>query len=563
MSPSTPLTHSSISRRTFMELSGAAWIGSMLGAGQLPRPAPSPTRPQDTPRPNFLIIVTDQERAPCHWPAGWAEANLPHRTRLAANGLTFRRAYCNSTMCSPSRATFFTGMYSAHHGVTHTLTYGGSQSPSETPLLPGTQTWGQMLADAGYQVVLKGKWHISKGADGGVPTAADVASFGFQQWEPTTAGEGQNINDYGGGCADWDTRITQQAVSFLQSQTAETTANQPFALVVGLVNPHDVIGYPNDWDSTTEPDCSNYAAIDLDQGIGLPPSNSADTLDNKPTCHAESRNLYAVGLGTLLSQQDRLNYVNFYAALHKLVDVHIGTLLDALDESVRDQTIVILTADHGEAGLSHNGLRQKMFNAYEEVIHIPLVISNPVRFPTPQTTDAYAALVDLMPTLASLASVPSPERWKMQGVDLSPILANPATSVQDAILFVYDDEDAGLADGMLTVNGQPIVRQPNHIRALRLRDPDGEWLYARYFDPDAVEAEQLEMYHLTDGNGQEVDLDEIDNLAAPSSPHYEEPFYVAKRAALAQRLAALEEEHLTPHTQFLPWIGTATDGLQG
>jgi hypothetical protein len=71
------------------------------------------------------------------------------------------------------------------------------------------------------------------------------------------------------------------------------------------------------------------------------------------------------------------------------------------------------------------------------------------------------------------------------------------------------------------------------------------------------------MYHLTDGNGQEIDIDEIDNLAAPSSPHYEEPFYVAKRAALAQRLAALEEEHLTPHTQFLPWIGTSTDGLQG
>ncbi len=542
-----------------MELSGAALVGSMLGAGESPRPAFSSTAPQDTSRPNFLIIVTDQERAPRHWPAGWAEANLPHRTRLAANGLTFQRAYCNSTMCSPSRATFFTGLYSARHGVTRTLTYGGTNSSNETPLPPGTQTWGQMLADAGYQVVLKGKWHISKGTDGNMPTTADVANFGFQQWEPTTAGEGQDIHDYGGGCADWDAKITQQAISFLQSQTAATTATQPFALVVGLVNPHDVIGYPNDWDDdTTVPGCNNYATLDLDQGIGLPPSNSTDTLDNKPTCHAESRTLYAVGLGTLLSQQDRLNYVNFYAALHKLVDGQIGALLDALDESVRDQTIVILTADHGEAGLAHSGLRQKMFNAYEEVINIPLVISNPVRFPAPQTTDAYAALVDLMPTLASLANIPSPERWNMQGVDLSPILANPATSVQDDILFVYDDEDAGLANGMLTANGQPIVRQPNHIRALRLRDPDGEWLYARYFDPDAVEPDQLEMYHLTDGNGQQVDIDEIDNLASSSSPHYAEPFYVAKRATLAQRLATLEEERLAPFPQFLPLVAGST-----
>ena len=52
-----------------------------------------------------------------HWPEGWADANLPARRRLMANGLHFTRAQCNTAACSSSRATFFTGLYPAQHGV--------------------------------------------------------------------------------------------------------------------------------------------------------------------------------------------------------------------------------------------------------------------------------------------------------------------------------------------------------------------------------------------------------------------------------------------------------------
>ena len=56
-----------------------------------------------------------------HWPDGWADANLPNRTRLARHGLTFTNAFCAASMCSPSRATIFTGVYPAEHGVTEVL----------------------------------------------------------------------------------------------------------------------------------------------------------------------------------------------------------------------------------------------------------------------------------------------------------------------------------------------------------------------------------------------------------------------------------------------------------
>jgi arylsulfatase A-like enzyme len=66
---------------------------------------------------NVLIFITDQQRATQHFPPHWAEQNLPGLTRLKRHGLTFERAFCDSCMCSPSRATLMTGYFPAQHGV--------------------------------------------------------------------------------------------------------------------------------------------------------------------------------------------------------------------------------------------------------------------------------------------------------------------------------------------------------------------------------------------------------------------------------------------------------------
>ena len=92
-------------------------------------------------RPNIVVIITDQERHPMHWPAGWADANLPNRKRLADHGLSFTRSFCNTAMCSPSRSTFFTGLYPAQHGVTATLTEGGRSRPPNRSCRSASRTW--------------------------------------------------------------------------------------------------------------------------------------------------------------------------------------------------------------------------------------------------------------------------------------------------------------------------------------------------------------------------------------------------------------------------------------
>ena len=128
-------------------------------------------------QPDIIFIITDQERATQHFPDNWEKDNLSTMTFLKENGFSFDRAFCNSCMCSPSRSTLFTGLYPAQHQVTQTLTDGGIYSPGEIQLNPQTPNIARLLDFAGYDVQYRGKWHLSKGADGGDPLAKDIALF--------------------------------------------------------------------------------------------------------------------------------------------------------------------------------------------------------------------------------------------------------------------------------------------------------------------------------------------------------------------------------------------------
>lgn len=556
-----------MSRREFLGGMGSSIaLGSLAYAGwrelRLGSVSDAALNPFNGKRPNIILIVTDQERYPQHWPEGWAEANLPAHNRLQQNGLTFRRHFCSTSMCSPSRSTLFTGLHPAQHGVVSTLTEDGTNSPNEATLPLNIQTMGKMLGAAGYNVIFKGKWHISKGADGGTPTTEDVAAYGFNEWVPNSVASTLEYSDYAGGCSDWDRKITDQAIEFLSSLPA--IPEQPFMLYVGLGNPHDVLSYPEFWDECMEvggEPCCNYAGFNFDQGISAPVTVYED-LSSKPTAHAQVRNLLNLSFGLLVTPDQIARYANFYAGLTKLVDVQVGRVLDAIPEAVRDDTIVIYTSDHGEMGMAHGALRQKAFNIYEETVNVPLIIHNSQLFPTPRVTDSYGSLIDLMPTLATLGQVPEPEKYTFMGHDLTPLLSDPDQPVQNEILFTFDDIYAGNANGPVInpITGVEVPRPPKNIRAIFVHDEDdGEWKYARYFDQNGVEPPQFEMYHLRNGQGEPVDPYELDNLANQVSPQYNDPLIVAKREDLAQRLQALEHERLQPlpaHGVYMPIVSS-------
>src|SRR4029077_6801635 len=128
-----------------------------------------------------------------------------------------------------------------------------------------------------------------------------------------------------------------------------------------------------------------------DLGVELPPTVDED-LAGKPAVQSLMQMGMTAYMGPLRNRRDQLDYVNFYAYLHRVVDEKIGRVLSALGDtddpgSLRSRTVVVRCADHGEMGLSHGGLRQKAFNTYEETINVPLVVSNPMLFPRSAETD--------------------------------------------------------------------------------------------------------------------------------------------------------------------------------
>ena len=144
--------------------------------------------------------------------------------------------------------------------------------------------------------------------------------------------------------------------------------------------------------------------------------------------------------------------------------------------------------------MAHGMQRQKMYNVYRETLNVPMIFSNPKLFPKGKTTNSLSSLVDIMPTLATIAGVDK-NHWRFQGKDLTPIMSDPNWEVQKFIHFTYDDT-------YLTLRN-PADMGPAHIRCIVSKD----WKYAVYFDPNYGQKAQYEMYNLID------DPEEMRNLA--------------------------------------------------
>ncbi len=551
-----PEVAGTIGRRDFLKLSATAIVGSQF-LGLATREALADQLPN---KMNLLLILTDQERQMMWFPSGWESKNLPTMTRLKANGLTFTSSFTATSMCSPSRNTLFTGLFPAQHRLTNTLSESETEQ-DQRQLDPTLPNLGTCLKEAGYDVIYKGKWHMSKhvvGADGS-RIEDDIGRYGFDGWDAPDAGGDTAINNFGGGSIQNDARFLNDAVAFLKERLAHPS-EKPFCLILSLVNPHDLLSYPRTYNSGGYSD--DPWLVPSDPAISIPPTNGENLqLNKKPTPHQDTLNSLAFGLGPLLTESAKLDYLNFYGNLMKLVDSQIGQLLAVMDNggaegrAMLDNTLIVRTSDHGENGLCHGGLRQKMFVAYEETIRVALVWSNPRLYPTSHTTSAMVSHVDLLPTICALTGVPNWGAKGFKGVNYSSIVMNPTASpVQDYVLFTFDDIYAG-TDPANSPDG--LVAPPNRIQMMRTAD----YKYVRYYDGNGGVADQSEFYDLRPSGG---DYDstfglplEMRNLSTwavanfPNPPSLT-PSQVAARNQLSQNLATVATSRLQPRSVSTP-----------
>jgi choline-sulfatase len=478
-----------ITRAQLLKAAAVATPGLVLGgqAAQAARPPHAGGAGAMPAGMNVLVFLTDQQRAIQHFPPGWSERNLPGLTRLKKHGMTFDHAFTNACMCSPARSTLMSGYFPAQHGVKYTLeTDMPSPQYPQVELATTFKNPATVAAAAGYTPVYKGKFHCNKPANGSTWVPQDVNQYGFTRWDPPDAGANQSPPEAGGGSYDNDGRFmnskgtpdagTEGAVQYLASTAAQS---QPFFMVVSLVNPHDVLFYPKSYAT------SGYDDSWLQGDIEVPATHRED-LSTKPSVQAEFLKIFNLS-GPIPTKQMKRQYLRFYGNLMKSSDAYLVKILDTLEKTglLRD-TLVIATADHGEMGTAHGGLRQKNFNFYEEATNVPLVYSNPRMFKKPRTNHSLVSHVDFLPTLASLIDAPSSARADWAGVDYSDqILGSSAKPPQDYTVFTYDDFQSGQARG-------PYPKAPNHIVSIRER----RYKLARYYDVAGKVPSQWEMYDL-------------------------------------------------------------------
>ena len=378
-----------------------------------------------TPRlPNVLWICTDQQRWDTIGALGNRFINTPNIDRLAAQGAACRNAFCQSPICTPSRASFLTGCYpSTVHGCSN----GNSHWAEAAPLVT------RLLADAGYCCGLAGKLHLA-GAHGRVePRPRDdgysvfhwshdprdqwPAGHAYRDWVAARGAHlGRTYAELGYLPAELHqtTFCADQAISFM-----ETAWTQPWLMSVNIFDPHAPFDPPADY-------LARYHPADLPGPAFEPGDPAAQQLLEGVDFQTRSRDPASF---------DARGKIAAYYAMIELIDHNVGRMLDALERTGQaDDTLVIFTSDHGEM-LGDHGLLLKGCRFYEGLVHVPLILRWPGRIAAGLTTDALVELTDLAPTLLDAAGLATPAH--MAGRSLLPLLRGATAEHRPAVRCEY------------------------------------------------------------------------------------------------------------------------------
>ena len=349
-------------------------------------------------KPNILIILTDQQSHFLMSCAGTSWLSTPHLDRLAVGGVRFTRAYCSNPVCVPSRFSMFTGRMPSSVGMRGN---GGknlhafSAAEDETGL-------GHCLRRVGYATWYGGKVHLPIGL---TPERLGFTTFTVDERE----------------------RLAVEAADLIHRQGA-----QPWAMVVSLINPHDLclhaiksFAQEGSWDRSlvdhAHIECANVDEIlRVPDGIDpeswwrerLPPLPANwDIQSDEPELVRTvlKRRPFKLAARERWGEREWRLHRYVYARLAERVDREIGVVLDALAASGQaDDTLVVMTSDHGDHDSSHR-LEHKTF-FYEEAARVPWLMRLPGRIPAGRVVDqaVVATGLDLLATCCDYAGVPQP-----------------------------------------------------------------------------------------------------------------------------------------------------------
>lgn len=440
------------------------------------------------PRPNIILITTDQQRWDAigvHNPA----IRTPAIDSLAHQGINFTQSYCAATACQPSRASIMTGLYPPAHGVIDT---GAGKW-----LSPDQETFAARLTKTGYRSCAVGKMHAipwdhpcdferrvvieSKYSQQNDDYRQHLKNQGLSDeiiGHHTPGFAKANKGMASSLCPDdhidgYIGRRSSQALHQLvteQHQASDPTQEHasPFLLWVSFCGPHDPYDPPAPYDKMYNP-----ADMPL-------PCRAVNELDHLPPSIRQRTESFGVDKLKLcgISDQEHQRLRALYYGNVTFIDTCIQRLLDQLDQAnIADNTLVIFTSDHADF-LGDHDLLWKAFLPSDADMRVPLIMRWPAAI-KPQQSDAFASGVDLMPTILAAAQ------------------AGPPTATHGKNLLDPQNTQAASRDHLL------MFGQPCHWRWR-----DKHWSYTHW--PDQPFGT---LYDLSN------DPHELNNLLCPSGQH--------------------------------------------
>ncbi len=387
-------------------------------------------------KPNILVILADDLRWDALGIAGHPFFKSPNIDRIGKEGAIFRNAFVVHSLCSPSRATLLTGVYTHKHGVINNDVH----LNANLPMVP------KILQAAGYETAFIGKWHMGFDAH---------PKPGFSHWvsfrgqgnyidpELNVNGKTQNVK---GHMTDI---LTDFTLEFLHKDRSA-----PFFVIISHIAVHDPL--------TAQ---ERFAGKYEKENVKLPLSYR-ENLSNKP----EFLQCRTYRNDSLLTDKVK-RYFDTLAG----IDESVGKLLDKLSEKgILDETLIVFISDNGYFFGEHNLVDKRA--AYEESIRIPLLIRYPNWFKVSAVFPRLMALnLDIAPTLLDAAGIAAPPN--MQGVSLRKLARGEAQ--RQSFLYEYFAVPRVAPRDTCTPN----------MRAIRTQN----YKYITYFDTTQTE----ELYDLT------------------------------------------------------------------
>jgi N-acetylglucosamine-6-sulfatase len=373
-----------------------------------------PVRLPDTQPRNVVFILSDDHRYDAMSFLGHQFARTPVMDSMAANGVHLKNAFVTTSLCSPSRASILTGLYTFRHRVID----------NNRPIPPGTVYFPEYLQKAGYATAFFGKWHMGGESDRPQPGFDHWVSFqGQGHYLPpspdyTLNVDGQRVTQKG----YITTELTDYAIEWLKQQHP---AEKPFFLYLSHKAVH-----------------ANFTPEEKyeDSLAHLPfarPASEANTEENyhlKPRWLRDQRNSWH---GVDFPYHSELNierYYKRYCEALRSVDDSIGRVLAQLREmGILDDTLVVYMGDNGFMFGEHGLIDKRV--AYETSIRVPMLLQCPALFKGGTVVTQMVANIDIAPTVMEAMGLATPPQ--MDGQSFLPLAEGKSIPWREHFLYVY------------------------------------------------------------------------------------------------------------------------------